>query len=166
MWNLKAIYGKRTLSGQCTNYGTNTETDAIYLGYGKYPAVRTFDFIFDSINNCKGNPEAAKGENLYKRMGMALRNCGRDIVFSACNRGKDDVHSWIRESGANLFRSKGDIQDNRKSVKRIAISQIGRECYGGVYCHNDMDMLVVGMHGNSDNTFLRKGYSTDSQNIS
>lgn len=55
---LKAIYGKRTLSGQCTNYGTNTETDAIYKGYGKYPAVRTFDFIFDSINNCKGNPEA------------------------------------------------------------------------------------------------------------
>lgn len=88
MWNLKAIYGKRTLSEQCTNYGTNTETDAIYLGYGKYPAVRTFDFIFDSINNCKGNPEAAKGENLYKRMGMALRNCGRDIVFFCLQLGK------------------------------------------------------------------------------
>lgn len=55
---LKAIYGKRTLAGQCTNYGTNTETDAIYLGYEKYPAVRTFDFIYDSINNCGGNPEA------------------------------------------------------------------------------------------------------------
>ncbi|MDE7294639.1 MAG: hypothetical protein K2N72_09480, partial [Oscillospiraceae bacterium] len=55
---LKAVYGKRTLAGQCTNYGTNTETDALYLGYGKYPAVRTFDFIYDSINNCKGNPQA------------------------------------------------------------------------------------------------------------
>ena len=30
-------------------------------------------------------PSAADGANLYKRMGMALRNCGRDIVFSACN---------------------------------------------------------------------------------
>lgn len=55
---LKAVYGKRTLSGQCTNYGTDTETDAIYLAYNKYPAVRTFDFIYDSLNCCKGEPQA------------------------------------------------------------------------------------------------------------
>lgn len=55
---LKAIYGKRTLAGQCTNYGTNTETDALYLGLGKYPAVRTFDFIYDSMSFCKNNPSA------------------------------------------------------------------------------------------------------------
>ena len=55
---LKAVYGKRILSGQCTNYGTNTETDALYLGLGKYPAVRTFDFIYDSMSFCNGNPSA------------------------------------------------------------------------------------------------------------
>lgn len=55
---LKAVYGKRTLSGQCTNYGTDTETDAIFLGYGKYPAVRTFDFIYDSLSFCHGEPQA------------------------------------------------------------------------------------------------------------
>lgn len=55
---LKAIYGKRILAGQCTNYGTNTETDALYLGTGKYPALRTFDFIYDSMSFCKGNPKA------------------------------------------------------------------------------------------------------------
>lgn len=55
---LKAVYGKRTLSGQCTNYGTNTETDALYLGLGKYPAVRTFDFIYDSMSACNNNPQA------------------------------------------------------------------------------------------------------------
>lgn len=54
---LKAVYGKRVLTGQCTNYGTNTETDAINLAYGKYPAVRTFDFIFDSLNYCKNDPK-------------------------------------------------------------------------------------------------------------
>lgn len=99
-------------------------------------------------------PDAASGENLYKRMGMALRTCGREIVFSACSWGKDDVHSWIRETGANLFRSSGDIQDNWESIKSIALSQIGKQCYGGVYCHNDMDMLVVGMHGISDNSWI------------
>ena len=55
---LKAVYGKRTLTGQCTNYGTNTETDALYLGLGKYPAVRTFDFIYDSMSFCKNMPKA------------------------------------------------------------------------------------------------------------
>ena len=55
---LKAVYGKRTLSGQCTDYGNNTETDALYMGLGKYPAVRTFDFIFDSMSYCHGDPKA------------------------------------------------------------------------------------------------------------
>ncbi len=55
---LRAVYGKRTLAGQCTDYGNNTETDALYLGVGKYPAVRTFDFIFDSMSYCHGEPKA------------------------------------------------------------------------------------------------------------
>ena len=55
---LKAVYGKRMLTGQCTDYGNNTETDALYLGLGKYPAVRTFDFIYDSMSFCQGNPQA------------------------------------------------------------------------------------------------------------
>ena len=55
---LKDIYGKRTLAGQCTDYGHNTETDALYLGLGKYPAVRTFDFIYDSMSFCGGKPSA------------------------------------------------------------------------------------------------------------
>ena len=32
-------------------------------------------------------PRNMSGELLYKRMGMALKNCGRDILFSACNWG-------------------------------------------------------------------------------
>lgn len=99
-------------------------------------------------------PEHIPGEVLYKRMSMALRNCGRDIMFSACNWGNDNVYKWIRESGAHLFRSTGDIQDNWESIKRLALSQIGSECYGGNFCHNDIDMLVVGMHGGSNNEWI------------
>lgn len=110
-------------------------------------------------------PVHIPGEVLYKRMGMALRNCGRDIVFSACNWGNDDVQKWIRESGANLYRSTGDIQDSWESIKNLAISQIGNECYGGVYCHNDIDMLVVGMYGGSNNDFIASaiGGCTDTE---
>ena len=99
-------------------------------------------------------PDYIPGEILYKRMSTALRNCGRDIMFSACNWGNDNVYKWIRESGAHLFRSTGDIQDNWESIKRLALSQIGSECYGGNFCHNDIDMLVVGMHGGSNNEWI------------
>ena len=99
-------------------------------------------------------PDYIPGEILYKRMSTALRNCGRDIMFSACNWGNDNVYKWIRESGAHLFRSTGDIQDNWESINRLALSQIGSECYGGNFCHNDIDMLVVGMHGGSNNEWI------------
>jgi len=99
-------------------------------------------------------PDHIPGEVLYKRMSTALRNCGRDIMFSACNWGNDNVYKWIRESGAHLFRSTGDIQDNWESIKKLALSQIGNECYGGNFCHNDIDMLVVGMYGGSVNQWI------------
>jgi alpha-galactosidase len=99
-------------------------------------------------------PRHISGELLYKRMSIALRNCGRDILFSACNWGEDNVYQWIRESGAHMYRSTGDIQDHWDSIKNLTISQLDKQCYTGAYCHNDMDMLVVGMHGGSNNDFI------------
>ncbi len=99
-------------------------------------------------------PDSADGENLYRRMGMALRCCGRDIVLSACCWGKDEVHKWIRHTGAQLFRSTGDIRDNWDSIKTIALSQLDKTYFSAPYCHNDLDMLVVGMHGKSDNSWI------------
>lgn len=96
-------------------------------------------------------PLSADGANLYRRMALALRSCGRDILFSACNWGNDNVLEWIRSSGAQMFRSTGDIQDNWFSIKNIVDSQLSHQPYSGSYCHNDMDMLVVGMHGSGDN---------------
>lgn len=92
-------------------------------------------------------PHNIPGHILYKRMSMALRNCGREILFSACNWGNDNAHEWMRASGAHMYRSTGDIQDNWESIKRLALSQWNKECYSGPYCYNDIDMLVVGMHG-------------------
>ena len=138
-----------------------THTCAGYPGSFEHEFVDAQTFAewgvdYLKYDNCY-RPNNAPGENLYKRMGMALRNCGRDIVFSVCNWGCDDVWRWIRESGAQLYRSTGDIQDNWQSVKNIAVSQLGKECYGGTYCWNDMDMLVVGMHGKGDNAEVLGG---------
>lgn len=138
-----------------------THTCAGYPGSFEHEYVDAATFAEWGVDYLKYDycykPIHVAGENLYKRMGMALRNSGRDIVFSACNWGNDDVWRWIRESGAQLYRSTGDIQDNWQSIKNIVTSQLDRECYGGTYCWNDMDMLVVGMHGKGDNTEVLGG---------
>ena len=92
-------------------------------------------------------PETANGEMLYRRMGLALENCGREILFSACNWGVDGVHGWARSTGASMFRSTGDIFDNFKSFSDIAFSQIDKFCHSAPGCFNDIDMLTVGMFG-------------------
>lgn len=113
-------------------------------------------------DNCF-KPQNQDGRTLYRRMGMALANSGRDIVFSACQWGTDSVHEWIRSTGAHLFRSTEDINDSWNSIKAIALSQLDKQGFSGSYCHNDMDMLVVGMHGKGGNEYISAGGCTDEE---
>ncbi len=92
-------------------------------------------------------PFHVPGHVLYKRMAIALRNCGRDILLAACNWGYHDAHTWMRAAGAQTWRSYGDISDSWSSIRDTILSQLNRECYGGIGAWNDMDMLVVGMNG-------------------
>lgn len=88
---------------------------------------------------------------LYRRMSMALKGSGREILLAACQWGTDDVHHWIRSSGAHTFRSTIDITDSWESIKSIAVPQIENQCFSGPGCFNDLDMLVVGMCGRGEN---------------
>ena len=92
-------------------------------------------------------PKLANGPILYNRMAMALKATGREILFSACNWGSDNVERWIRSSGAHMDRSTGDIWDNFDRIRRIARSQMDKLAYSGPGCYNDIDMLVCGMYG-------------------
>ena len=90
-------------------------------------------------------PNYADGPMLYRRMSMALQSCGRDILLSACNWGCDNVHDWIRSSGAGMFRSTGDINDSFVSFRDIFLSQLKHTGQNASGCFNDIDMLTVGM---------------------
>lgn len=87
------------------------------------------------------------GKYLYRRMGLALENCGRDILFSACSWGADETHEWIKESSASMWRSTGDIFDTWQSVKDLVKQQEKLHPFNGAGSFNDMDMLIVGMYG-------------------
>lgn len=136
-----------------------THTCAGYPGSFEHEFQDALQFASWEIDYLKYDycfkPRNISGELLYKRMSIALKNCGRDILFSACNWGEDNVYQWIRESGAHSYRSTGDIQDSWDSIKTLAVSQLDKEPYTGSFCHNDMDMLVVGMYGGSNNDFIK-----------
>ena len=105
-------------------------------------------------------PKGANGPLLYHRMGLALESCGREILFSACNWGCDEVEKWIRSTGAHMYRSTGDINDSFASFRDISLSQINKLAYSGVGCFNDIDMLIVGMHGKGN---VQNGGCTDTE---
>ena len=92
-------------------------------------------------------PMTQKGDLLYRRMGLALANCGRDICFSACSWGADQTNEWIKSTGAHLWRSTGDINDSWASIKELSLKQYDYVTTNGQGCFNDMDMLIVGMKG-------------------
>lgn len=90
------------------------------------------------------------GEYLYRRMGLAIENCGRDILFSACSWGADDTHEWIKTTSASAWRSTLDIFDSWESIKSLVHQQEKLHPYAGCGSFNDMDMLVVGMYGDGN----------------
>ncbi|MCW5941688.1 MAG: glycoside hydrolase family 27 protein [Fimbriimonadaceae bacterium] len=130
--------GTHTCADQLASYG-HEETDA-----------RTFadwgvDFLKYDFCNV---PHGAHGPTLYRRMGQALRQTGRDILFSACEWGVNKPWLWGRWAGCHMWRTTGDIVDNWDSIKDIGFRrQAGLELYAGPNGWNDPDMMVVGMYG-------------------
>lgn len=128
-----------------------------YLTCGGYPGSYEYEWIdaatfaewgvdFLKYDFCF-HTTAEKPDILYKRMSLALANCGRDILFSACSWGAENTRQWIKETGAHMWRSTGDIFDTWESLKNLAQSQLKFQEYNGRGCFNDMDMLIVGMNG-------------------
>ena len=140
-----------------------------YLTCAGYPASYDYEWIdaqtfaewgvdFLKYDFCF-RPKSIRPDILYKRMALALANCGRDIVFSACSWGSENTKQWIKETGADMWRSTGDINDSWESVKMLAQSQLQVQEYNGKGCFNDMDMLIVGMNGKGNVGF--KGCTTE-----
>jgi alpha-galactosidase len=91
-----------------------------------------------------------KAKKVYPRMGKALQEVERDIVFSVCNWGWDNPWEWAPEY-AHLWRTTPDIKpcfDCKKiwfhNVIQIVDKQAPLSKYAGPGAWNDPDMLQVG----------------------
>ena len=136
-------FGMYSCSGTLTCAGYPSSYDHEYIDAETF-ASWGVDFL--KYDYCY-HPKTVPGRVLYHRMANALNNCGRDILFSACSWGVDETAKWIKETGASMWRSTGDIFDSWESIKKLTYTQLEILPYAGVGCFNDMDMLVVGMHG-------------------
>jgi alpha-galactosidase len=83
----------------------------------------------------------------YQVMGDLLRKQNRDILFSLCQYGMEDVWKWGGSVNGNSWRTTGDIRDNWGSMSGIGFNQNKAAPYAKPGNWNDPDMLVVGKVG-------------------
>ncbi len=87
-------------------------------------------------------------EASYKTLGLAIRQTGRDMVFSVCTAGYSIPWKWAESVGGNLWRTGEDIRDNWHSVyTRVSKEHYSLYDYAKPGHWNDPDMLVVGKVG-------------------
>lgn len=129
--------GTKTCAGYPSSYGHEFEDARQFAEWG-------VDYLkYDFCNF----PVSGDAKNAYLTMAMALRHTGREILFAACNWGKYDPSGWMRSRGAHTYRSTGDIFDVPRSYQDIFKQQVENIEGNAPGCYNDLDMLIVGMHG-------------------
>lgn len=83
----------------------------------------------------------------FKVMGGFLRDQPRDIVFSLCQYGNNDVWKWGASVNGSSWRMTGDVNDSWRSIKQIGFYQDKAAPFAKPGNWTDPDMLIVGWVG-------------------
>jgi alpha-galactosidase len=83
----------------------------------------------------------------YKKMGDALKNTGRPMVYALCQYGMQKGWEWGASVGGNLWRTDDDIRDEYYIMAELGFGQNGLEQFAGPGHWNDPDMLEIGNGG-------------------
>ena len=130
-------------------------SSAGYLTCQRLPASQGYEYIdartwakwgidYLKYDNCFN--DYASAYERYSRMRDALNATGRNIYYSICNWGEENVWSWGKEVG-NSWRTTIDISNGFSSVRSIYKQNIKLAKYAGPGGWNDPDMLEVGNKG-------------------
>lgn len=116
-----------------------------------------YDWCFATTQDAKSS---------YANIRAALDAAGRPIVLSICEWGTAKPWLWGKESGGNLWRTTGDIQNRWSGIKEwspgnccsygmLDIVDLEAELYSyaGPGHWNDPDMLEVGNGGMTDQEY-------------
>jgi alpha-galactosidase len=134
--------GPKTCAGYEGSFGHEVEDAQTYAAWG----IDYLKFDLCSARNIYSSTQDDQ-QRLYQKMGEALQNTKRPIVYSLCQYGVADVWKWGTNTGGNLWRTTGDIRDEWESMDRIGFSQIDIAPYVRPGHWNDPDMLEIGNGG-------------------
>ena len=132
--------------GGCIGSWEHEELDARQYGDWGIDYLK-YDWCSYSDVAPKGLSHRATAQLPYRVMRAALDKVPRDILFSFCQYGDENVWEWGAETGGNSWRTTGDISDSWSSLAEIGFTQAGHEKYAGPGHFNDPDMLIVGQVG-------------------
>ncbi|MGC2398692.1 MAG: glycoside hydrolase family 27 protein [Acidobacteriaceae bacterium] len=134
--------GPKTCAGYLGSFGHEVQDANTFASWGidyiKYDLCSARDIYGSTQDDLQG---------LYQKMGEALENTHRPIVYSLCQYGQADVWKWGAKTSGNLWRTTGDIRDEWSSMDTIGFSQIAIASYAKPGQWNDPDMLEVGNGG-------------------
>jgi alpha-galactosidase len=139
---------EKTCSGYPGSYGFEDQDAQLWARWG-------IDFL--KYDYCNAPQEQSVAMERYARMGEALRNTGREFLYSLCEWGNQSPHLWARKVGGHMWRVSGDVYDSWINIWLNTWYSIGVDVsidianevheYGGPGGWNDLDMLVVGLKG-------------------
>jgi alpha-galactosidase len=160
-WLTDYIHAKGLKAGTYLGCGMKTwNGDAGTLGHefedAKQIAEWGFDYLKYDRHPMEGDGPRDTMEE-YIKMGLAIKECGREVVYNLCEHGTTKPWTWAQGVG-QLWRIGGDIRDNFASEYgggRGILDILDGYCfesspYTAISSFNDPDMLVVGMKACTD----------------
>ncbi len=129
--------GPRTCGSYPGSYGHEKQDADTFAAWG-------IDYLKYDWCSAAGIYKNDQLQAVYQKMGRALEETGRPIVFSLCEYGLGHVETWGPDVGGNLWRTTDDIRDQWASMIGNAHLQIATAPYAGPGHWNDPDMLEVG----------------------
>lgn len=135
-FGLYAGAGVITYAGGAGSFGYEREDARTFAQWGVDLLKYDFGYVAPGTS----------APHLFRRMGQALRESGRDILFSGC-LGRKAVTEWMKTAGASMWRLSGDIKDSWESIVAVAKNALEMGPIAGHGAWNDPDMMVVGLNG-------------------
>jgi alpha-galactosidase len=137
--------GPRTCAGYLGSYQHEAQDAKLYAKWG----IDYLKYDWCSAGQVYANDRETMVA-AYAKMGQALVDSGRPILYALCQYGNHDVGEWGASVGGNVWRTTGDIRDAWQSMMNIGFNlQPGREKFARPGNWNDPDMLEVGNGGMS-----------------
>ena len=140
--------GPQTCAHYEGSYGHEQQDTRTFAAWG-------FDYLkYDWCSAGKIYPHDAETlQAIYQKMGDALHDAGRPILYSLCEYGYGHVWTWGPKVSGNVWRTTGDIGDSWASMSKIGFNQNDLAKWAGPGHWNDPDMLEVGNGGMTDTEY-------------